>query len=156
MQTECRCSCGQVQFAIKGEPLFRAFCHCTICQSFNRSAHADILLVRTKDVALPPMDRITFKTHKQPPIVRRGQCSACGSPVMEALTIPAFPKLSILPVQTMTDTTGLPDGAFHMFYDRRVADIEDDLPKHAGYLPSQWAFGATLLKALVWTRQGSA
>lgn len=152
MQTECRCSCGHVQFEISGDPLFRAFCHCTICQSFNRSDYADILVMRTKDVSAPPPDRVAFKTYRQPPIVSRGQCTACGSAVMETLTIPAFPNLSIIPVQTMAAATSLPDGAFHMFYDRRVTDINDELPKRTGYLASQWAFASALLRALVRTR----
>lgn len=33
-----------------------------------------------------------------------------------------------------------PPVAAHIFYDSRVADVEDGLPTHSGYWPSQWAF----------------
>lgn len=155
MQAECRCECGHVHFGISGDPLFRAFCHCTICQEFNRSDFADIVLFRARDVSLPTMDRIKFKSYKQPPIVSRGKCVECGSAAIETLNVPLPSKLCIIPVQTVTPATGLPDPSFHMFYDRRVADSEDHLPKHAGYFDSQWAFGSALLGALFGARKDS-
>ena len=37
-----RCSCGAVQFDTSDRPIFRAYCHCTICQKYNGAAYADL------------------------------------------------------------------------------------------------------------------
>lgn len=34
----------------------------------------------------------------------------------------------------------LPEPTAHFFYETRVADIDDDLPRHEGFLASQRAF----------------
>ena len=41
-QFDCGCSCGEVEFTISSKPLFRGYCHCTICQRFNDAPYADI------------------------------------------------------------------------------------------------------------------
>lgn len=47
-----RCSCGSFAFEVTGKPLFRAYCHCTICQKFNNADYSDVTVFYAKNVDL--------------------------------------------------------------------------------------------------------
>lgn len=142
------CSCGKSRFNVTGKPLMRAFCHCTICQRFNQAPFADITLFRFSEVAPPEEQYVNFKSHKFPPMVQRGSCSECGKPVIEYLTMPPMPKIALIPTANISDEALIPEPSLHIFYDTRVADVQDELPKYSGYLMSQMAFGNRLMGAL--------
>lgn len=141
------CACGNVAFALPGTPLFRILCHCTICQRFNAAPFADVIVYDTASVAEPPAGTVTFDTYKPPPNVRRGKCMKCGSPAIEKFTVPLFPKLSIVPRVMHSERAEIPDPVAHIFYEKRVADVDDTLPKHHGFITSQLSFGKYLLAA---------
>jgi hypothetical protein len=154
-RNNCQCSCGKVQFGVHGRPLMRGFCHCTICQTFNQAPYADITLFRGTDVDLPGSQLVEYRTYRAPPAVQRGKCRACGRPAVEYLRILALPTLVIVPSANLLDRSLIPKADLHIFYDRRVADIDDDLPKFQGYFASQGAFGRKLVSSLV-HREASA
>lgn len=142
------CSCGNVNYAISGVPLLRVFCHCTICQALNQAPYADITLFRAKDVIMPKKDCLKYKAQKFPPILQRGKCTSCNKIAIEYLQLFPIPKTIIVPSQNIVDKTLVPEPALHIFYDTRVNDIKDDLPKYSGYLKSQLAFGRKLVGSL--------
>lgn len=142
------CQCGQVRYAIKGLPLFRAYCHCQTCQAYNQADYGDVVVMRSKHVSLSGAEHIDFQFHQSPPIVKRGRCADCDGVTVETADLPLLPELTIIPAQTLDQLTGMPDPAFHMYYNRRVADADDGLAKHSGNLRSQLAFGRALLGAL--------
>jgi len=142
------CACGHVRYATKGTPLFRAYCHCLICQEYNQADRADIIVMRSSDVEMDAADRIAFKSYRAPPILQRGKCRRCDGVALERMRIPLMPRLTILPAQTLDDSGGFPSSSFHMFYHRRVTDADDALPRHSTYLSSQLAFSSRLLRAL--------
>jgi hypothetical protein len=142
------CACGHVRYATNGTPLFRAYCHCLICQEYNQADRADIIVMRSTDVMVHAADRIAFRSHAAPPLLQRGRCRRCGGVAIEKMRIPLMPRLTILPAQTLDDSGGFPGSSFHMFYHRRVADADDALPRHSTYLSSQLAFSSGLLRAL--------
>jgi len=139
-----------VKVVAQRPPLFRIICHCTICQSFNRAAFADVSVFRAKDVIVPPGNLVDFRTYRPPPAIRRGKCARCGGPAVE---LAAIPPLAIVPSANFDDVSFLPVPAFHIFYERRVSDAEDDVPKHSGYWPSQLAFLSRYVTSL---RRGQA
>jgi hypothetical protein len=145
----CKCFCGSVRFNARGRPIFRGFCHCTICQAFNQAPFADVTLFRSKDVDMPDPASLQYKTYRPPPAVQRGKCLACGRPAIEFLRIFPMPKLIIVPSANILDATLVPDPSLHIFYNRRVADIVDNLPKFNGYWKSQLAFGHKLTVSLL-------
>ncbi|WP_170790750.1 GFA family protein [Ruegeria lacuscaerulensis] len=142
------CSCGQVHFKTQGRPLFRAICHCTICQRFNDAEYGDILLFRAADVDQAGCGEIVYESLKQPPLLARGRCTACGNPALEKLNVPLFPKLILVPSARIVEQADLPSPDFHIFYNHRVREAQDDLPKSSGYLPSQARFTIHLLRGL--------
>lgn len=142
------CHCQKTQYSVSGTPMFRAFCHCTTCRAYNQSDFADIIVMRSPDVSLRGQDKIAFRYHQSPPLLERGKCQECGSAIIEKMRIPMLPKMTIIPAQTLFDYENLPPSVFHMFYHRRVSEVADELPKHAGYLRSQIAFSANVLSSL--------
>ena len=137
---KCRCSCGHTQFEIIGEPKFRAICHCTICQKFNKSAYADILVYKSTQIKAPSQGVVKFNTYKPPPNVKRGQCSQCHQAAIEVFEMPLFPKLTMVPAHMFSSNVQLPEVKAHMFYDKRIKDADDGLPKRQGFMSSQLAF----------------
>jgi hypothetical protein len=139
-----QCGCGTVRFRILGTPRFRARCHCTICQRFNQSAFGDIVVFRAGDVELPEDGAVDFQTYRPPPNVQRGVCSSCAQPVLERFESFFFPGLRFVPAALISPAE-LPEVGFDVFYEHRVADIDDGRPKYTGYLRSQVAFMSRVL-----------
>lgn len=140
-----RCACGHVEFEIKGSPLFRLYCHCTICQKFNDAPFADVVIYRATDVAEPQAGSVEYKAHKPPPNAQRGKCVKCHKPAIEKVIVPLFPKLTVVPAAVHGDVSKLPGSIAHVFYDKRAKDSTDSLPKYSGFISSQIAFGKFLL-----------
>jgi len=145
----CQCSCGSTRFSITGSPLLRAYCHCNICQAFNQGPFADITLFHVRDVIKPAESSVEFKSYKFPPLLKRGSCRTCGKAAIEYLNIPAMPEVVIVPSANIQDKTFIPKPSLHIFYDKRVADVQDNLPKHTGYLKSEFALGHKVVVALL-------
>ncbi len=145
---DCACACGETQFAIGGSPLFRLICHCSICQRFNDAAYADVAVFRAKDVEPPAEDSVRYERMRPPPNVQRGSCASCGAAAIELFHSPLMPKLTMVPVQNVGAIELLPKPSAHIFYESRVCDIEDGLPKYEGYMRSQLLFGRLLMKSL--------
>jgi len=142
-----QCVCGRTGFTVQGKPLLRAFCHCTICQRFNQAPYADITLFKSRDVIRPQKDLVEFKSYKSPPILQRGKCVSCGGAAIEYLQVPML-QLVVVPSKNIHDKSFVPAPSFHIFYNSRVSDIEDGLPKYGGYIKSQLSLGHALFGSL--------
>ncbi|MDX1498066.1 MAG: GFA family protein [Salinisphaeraceae bacterium] len=142
------CECGKSRFTIHGKPLIRGYCHCTICQQFNQAPFSDISVYRQSDVDMPEDDLVEYKVYQKPAFVQRGKCKTCGKPAIEKLRLPGLPKMVIVPNQNVQDASLLPEPQLHAFYDSRVADVEDGLPKYSGYLASQTVFTFKMIAGL--------
>ena len=147
--SNCHCECAEVKFNVIGKPLLRAYCHCTICQDYNQAPFADITLFHEKDVLKPVDESVEFKSHKFPPLLQRGNCVSCGKPALEYMNIPAMPQVVIIPSRNIQDKSLTPEPVAHIFYNERVADVKDALPKHNGYLKSEMALGHKVMLALL-------
>lgn len=145
-----QCQCAETKITVSGKPVARAICHCTICQEFNQAPFADITAFYADDVQVPEGSNIEFKTYtKSPTAVPRGKCKQCGNPAIETMDIPGFPKMILIPSNNFDDQSFLPAPALHMFYHRRVADLDDATPKYSSFLSSQLGFVRHLIPALI-------
>ena len=148
LEQKCQCQCGKTKFTIKGDPIIRIACHCTICQEFNKAAFGDVTIFLSKDVTLEDIKTISLRKYKAPPAVQRGKCLECDKPVIEFLDLPLFPSLTIVPSELIPYGPLLPKLSAHIFYHRRVADIDDSLPKISGSIKSQLALSKKLLPGI--------
>jgi hypothetical protein len=65
------------------------------------------------------------------------------------VALPLMPKLVVIPTANIQDSSQIPMPIMNIFYNSRVADVDDTLPKYQGYLKSQLAFFGSLLKGYV-------
>ncbi len=147
---EAACPCGNARLKIHAPPRFWMYCHCTVCQRFNQAPFADVLIYRARDVDRPELGAVEYDTYKPPPNVQRGKCVVCGAAAVETFRAPLLPKLTMVPRAMLPADADLPEPVAHFFYETRVGDADDELPRHEGFLPSQWAF----LKKLLMSRGG--
>lgn len=141
------CSCGASRFRVSARPFARFICHCQICQAYTGKPFSDVTVLRARDVQLEEGAQVEYRKYRLPPNIVRGSCASCGKPVIEfGLAGPA--KLAFVPTANYADTQALPPAALHMFYHRRVSEVQDDLPRHSGYLRSQLAVIGLLFRGL--------
>lgn len=142
------CSCGACAFQVRTRPVARFFCHCTICQAYTGRPFSDVTVLRAKDVDVRAGSPIAFKKYRLPPNVNRGRCTACDKPAIEFFGAGPL-KLVLIPSSNYAHIAALPDPALHVFYDRRTADVADDLPKVSGYWVSQTRLVALLARGFM-------
>jgi len=153
VQSVCSCPCGHTQITIMGEPLLRVLCHCKICQEVYGAAFADFVMLRLSQITQPLEPGIRFARHRAPPNVNRGICASCLNPVIALMTAVPFFGLACIPTINLPTNAKVLEPALHSFYDRRVKDVHDELPKYCGYGPSQWAVMRRFISA--WLFQGA-
>lgn len=139
------CSCGTNKFEVTNRPLARFVCHCEVCQKFTGKAFSDVTVALMRDVNLLDISHTEFSRMKAPPNIKRGKCTKCHKPSLEMGIID---QLAFIPTSTYPEPELLPEPSLHAFYHRRVADIDDNLPKHEGFFKSQVAIISLLGKGL--------
>lgn len=139
------CACGHCAFEVTSRPKARFVCHCTICQDFTGKSFSDVTVLPGSAVKLANADQISFNKHRPPPNINRGVCQRCAKPVVEFAGFGPF-KIFFIPSSNFLNQDLLPPAQMHVFYNRRVKDIADALPKHSGYFPSELAIGRMLMR----------
>ena len=148
MNQDCACLCGASRFTVAGEPIGRFFCHCTICQKVYRKPFADVTYFWADSVALPDNQPIEFRRYRPPPALRRGVCAKCDNPALSFLGAVRSLTVAFVPSQNFPRPAELPAPDRHIFYDRRVADIADAVPKLGGYWASEAHITRTIFGGL--------
>lgn len=144
-EVRCTCACGKAAVVVAGPFLGRVRCHCTICQAANQAPYADSTILLAKHVPLGRVENVRFDTMKEPPALQRGFCRSCGCFVVAYGDYWRFLSLAFVPAARYPGEIELPEPAMHVFYDSRVADVTDDLPKY-GKWPSDLAVLGTILR----------
>ena len=138
------CDCGTFSFKTSKAPAARFMCHCLFCQDFTGVAFADVCVMMGYQIEMSGTENLVSKKYRLPPNLNRNRCAKCGKPAME--TMGAGPlKLVFVPSKIFVEQEFLPPPQFHAFYNRRVADTVDNLPKYSHYWPSQFAITKTIL-----------
>jgi hypothetical protein len=148
MKQDCRCLCGAARVAVSGEPIVRLLCHCTICQKVYNQPCSDVTVFWSRAVALPKPHGLRFQHYRPPPALNRGTCANCAAPMVGLMVLGPLSMAAFLPSQNFPKQDELPRPTRRIFYDRRVADIADDLPRLEGYWRSNAFVFGTLLAAL--------
>ncbi len=138
---EGSCSCYSNTYTINNAPVGRFICHCTICQEYTGQNYNDVTILLKSDVSELDIAKTRFQRWKLPPNISRGLCKRCNKPSIEMAIGGA---LMLVPTDNYPDINALPKPSMHIFYDSRVEDIKDNLPKYKGFAQSQ----AMIVKAL--------
>ena len=146
---DAQCPCGAVTLDIGGPALLRAYCHCATCRDYNGSDElADITVFRASDVTIGNEAGIDFRGYQKPALAQRGRCTSCDRPALERASVPLLPPIVMVPSENVRRVELLPEPSLHLFHDRRVRDVHDDLPKRGGFVTSQSAFMMALVSGL--------
>lgn len=148
-EVQCTCGCGKAGLVVAGPLLGRIKCHCTICQSANQAAFADSTVLMAKHLPPDRVEHVRFETRKRRPAAQRGFCRSCGCFIMARMTVLPFLTLAFVPAARYPDDFKLPEPAMHIYYESRLADIADELPKFSGQWPSQLAVLQMVMRARV-------
>ncbi len=138
---EGSCSCYSNTYTINHTPVARFVCHCTICQDYTGKAYNDVTVLLKSDVSELDINKTLFRRWKMPPNINRGLCKYCHKPSIE---MALGGNLILVPTNNYPDIAALPEPTMHLFYNRRVEDMDDGLPKYNGFVQSQ----AMIVKAL--------
>lgn len=139
-----RCACGTFSFTTSKAPAARFVCHCLFCQDYTGEAFSDVSVLMAHQIEMKGTADLIHKKYRLPPNLNRTRCAKCSKPAME--TMDAGPlKLVFLPSKIFVEQELLPPVRLHVFYNRRVADVADDLPKYSHYWPSQFAISKTIM-----------
>lgn len=131
---EGSCSCTSNTYTINSQPIARFICHCTICQEFTGKDFNDVTVLLKSDVNDLKISTTKFRRWKLPPNIKRGLCTRCNKPSIEMAVGGAF---ILIPTENYPDVAALPEPTMHLFYNRCVDDVDDDLPKYKGFVQSQ-------------------
>lgn len=134
---EASCHCGKVQYQLSREkPLDSKYCHCTTCQKLHGAPFQWAAIFHKEDINFTQghhdlgwyesSEKTTV--HKLPCKV---SCAYCRTPIMDEgrNMILLFPTL--INFKSPEDRKNF-DPSCHMFYTRRVLDINDGKPKWSG------------------------
>lgn len=124
------CDCQSVELEIIGDPKVHAYCHCEDCRELLQVPYHSVLAWEGDKVQISKgsVDAIEF----QHPTKRmtRVFCKHCGD-ILYNTNAMEWKLVSQLMYRKCNDDS-LPE-AFssnaHFFYDRRVIDIDDSIPK---------------------------
>ena len=129
------CHCGAVCYEVAADPVDAKICHCRECQVLHGAPMQWAVIFHKRDVRFTiGEEHLKFyhapnrrEAHRQPCKVA---CRLCGTPIADEgrrmwLAFPSLFEFETLP------------GAFrpsaHIFYDSRIMDVDDVLPKWSGH-----------------------
>lgn len=124
------CDCNSVEVAMEGGPKVHAFCHCEDCRELLQVPYHSVLAWESDQVNITngELDVIEFQhPHKR---MKRIFCKHCGD-VLYNTNAAGWRLVSQLMFKKCNDNK-LPDSFqsnTHFFYDRRIVDIDDQIPK---------------------------
>ena len=130
------CLCGEVTFAVTGDPIAMGYCHCASCRGWLAAPVHQFTMWPEGSVAVTAgADAVTTFLKTPDTISHRQFCTKCGGavmirhPTLGAIDIPAanFDSLEFVP-------------ALHVNYAETVVPIKDGLPNMKGF-PAE--FGGT-------------
>lgn len=135
---QARCHCGRVRYEVRADPVDAKLCHCRDCQRLHGAPMQWAAIFRKRDVRFAAgVELLQFynsalgRHERLPPCKVR--CSACGTPIADEgrnMWL-AFPTLFELGTPPTVPDTFRP--SCHIFYDLRVVDVDDGLPKWSGH-----------------------
>lgn len=145
-----KCTCGAIHFICKGDPLFTQYCHCNKCREVAS------LSVRDADkqgygftaAYLTVNFKIIAGLHNLEEISRNNAklflCKGCHSLIYGISVDPALQAGIGININNFNFGNSLPESfkpMQHIWYENRIADVNDNLPKYIDAPKEQFGSG---------------
>ena len=125
-----QCDCGTVQLRLIGEPRVRGFCHCEDCRSLLDIPFHSVTAWEGETCEVVKGGAHLAEFQHPTKRMKRFFCTRCGETLFNSNAAGWRVVSQLLIRKNYGDE--LPAGLeskSHFFYDRRIVDIDDDLPK---------------------------
>ena len=133
VQASCHCGAVVVKICENATPHAQSYCHCKTCRALSGAPYMANLIFAVDQVELIGASGADapklLETQTSQHVVRK-RCSSCYSPVAASLGT----KRVVVPA-ALFDRESLPSSwhaQHHLYYDKRIVDVDDDLPKYRG------------------------
>ena len=126
MMTTGQCLCGSVTWSVDGEPVVQLFCHCNSCQKANSSVLVALAFFPEESVSVVG-DLFSRSVTEGEIAAVRYSCAKCGARVINTPGGGNSYLSGIYPVLCEAQSWFQP--SMHIFYEDRVVEISDALPK---------------------------
>ncbi len=150
MHYKGRCHCGSIQFETKGDPLFTQYCHCSKCRTVASDSEnpADKMGYSFTAAYLTENFKITDGEDKLTSIVRNNarlylcpQCKVLIYGMSEDPGKQAGIGINVNNFQLGEDTPASFRPVRHIWYQDRIVDANDELPKFKDAPKEQFGTG---------------
>lgn len=126
-----KCDCGSIELSMTGAPRVHAYCHCEDCRALLDVPYHSITAWDAGQVDITRGQEQAVE-YKYPTLeMTRVFCTQCGETLYNTNAM-GWKLVSQLLIRKCND--GVLPGALqsdaHYFYDRRIIDIDDQIPKH--------------------------
>lgn len=127
---QIHCDCNTVEVTMDGEPKVHAFCHCEDCRELLQVPYHSVLAWESEQIEITKGEQEVIEYQHPDKRMKRIFCKHCGD-VLYNTNAMSWKIVSQLMFQKCNENE-LPESLksnAHFFYDRRIVDIEDQLPK---------------------------
>ena len=118
------CLCGRVRYAVEGDPVIVAHCHCDDCQRLTGSGHSTGAMFPVDSLRLEGDIAEYELTSENGNRVTRVFCPNCGSPILGKNS--AMQGFATLNLGTMDDSSDLMPGVTVFARNRKPWDVLDE------------------------------
>ena len=129
---EIKCSCGSVMVTMRGKPKVHAHCHCEDCRDLLNIPYHSVVAWESDDLEITKGQENTATYHHPTLTMTRVFCTKCGDTVYNTNALNW--KVTSQHLIRKNYNGDLPkefSPNAHFYYDRRIIDIDDDLPKRS-------------------------
>ncbi|MCP4595585.1 GFA family protein [Neptuniibacter sp.] len=124
------CDCNAVEVSMSGSPKVHAFCHCEDCRELLQVPYHSVLAWEADQVSVTKGADQVIEFQHPTKRMTRVFCKHCGEVVYNTNAM-GWKLISQLMYRKCNDDK-LPEDLqsnAHFFYDRRIVDVDDALPK---------------------------
>ena len=124
------CDCSSVKLRLHGEPRVRGYCHCEDCRGLLKIPYHSVTAWEGDSCEIVAGEEFVAEFQHPAKRMKRIFCSNCGETLFNtnAAGWRVVSQLLIRKNYGEELPAGL-ESRMHFFYDRRIVDIDDDLPK---------------------------
>ena len=120
------CQCGQVRYAIAGEPVFAAICHCSMCRRAHAAPAVAWAMFQESQVIFSKARPQNYSSSAQ---AQRGFCPTCGTQI--SFTARFLPGLINITIGSLDQPESIKP-TLHYWHSKHLswADYSDNLPRY--------------------------
>ena|SRR5690606_25354158 len=130
MNRKIQCDCGSVKIELTGKPRVQAYCHCIDCRQLSKMAFSALTAWNDDCVEITNGKENLIEFSHPDNKMKRNFCSMCGDTLFytNRLGWRIISQVLMEKFKVFHATEFSPEK--HLFYEQRIININDSLPKY--------------------------